>query len=99
MTTEHQSSKTFNSYFGNCPICKGTTGILNVGRDHWGCCSDHKTKWYIGSNMFSAWRFESEDVWKENSQLLQEFTEVEAIPEDPEWEKNTAQLEGRWQEV
>ncbi|MBE9100246.1 hypothetical protein IQ267_12430 [filamentous cyanobacterium LEGE 07170] len=98
MTSEHQPSKTFNSSFGNCPICQGTDGILNIGRDHWGYCSNHKTRWYIGSNLMSSWRYETEDDWKANSQILQEFTEVEDIPADPEWEKNVAQIEALWQE-
>ena len=46
--------------FGNCPQCHKTNGCYSVGRDHWYVCHTHRTKWYIGSNLFSCWRGMSE---------------------------------------
>jgi hypothetical protein len=48
-------------YSGLCPVCRKNDGYLNIGRDHWFFCKEHKTKWCIGSNLFSAWREQTED--------------------------------------
>ena len=48
-------------YWGVCPECRRTDGYLNVGRGHWFYCREHRTLWYVGSNMFSSWRYQSED--------------------------------------
>jgi len=47
------SDKDYDNYFGGCPECGGTHGYLNVNRNHWFVCDDHKTAWFIGSNIFS----------------------------------------------
>jgi hypothetical protein len=49
------------SYFGGCPICGKEDGFLNVGRNHWFYCAEHKTKWIVGFNLFSSWRNQTED--------------------------------------
>ena len=45
-----------NPYDGSCPHCGDADGMLNVGPDHWVVCRAHKTKWRIGSNLYSSWR-------------------------------------------
>jgi hypothetical protein len=56
----------FDDHFGVCPEC-GEPGLcLNVNRDHWFVCRDHRVKWYAGSNLFSAWRDEDPARWVEN---------------------------------
>jgi hypothetical protein len=45
-----------NDYFGVCPICQRQNGMLNDGPDHWFVCNTHKTKWRVGSNLFSGWQ-------------------------------------------
>jgi hypothetical protein len=62
--------------FGVCPICKGHDGYLNVGRDHWFKCDEHKVRWHVGSNLFSSWHDESEEDWEENARILSEYEEV-----------------------
>ena len=37
----------------------------------------HKTKWCVGSNLFSAWRYMSEEEQNRQRRELTEFTEVE----------------------
>ena len=59
--------------FGLCPHCAGGDEYLNVGRDHWFICREHKTRWCAGSNLFSSWRDETQAQWDENEQLLKEF--------------------------
>jgi hypothetical protein len=35
--------------------------MINVGRIHWMICETHKTKWWLGSNLLSSWRDQTED--------------------------------------
>lgn len=72
--TEHDRS---DATFGVCPICKGQDGFMNLGREHWFVCMEHKTKWCAGSNLFSSWRYESEEIWEENARILEDYQEVE----------------------
>lgn len=50
-------------YFGLCPECPPTPRDFphaNVGAGHWFYCAEHRIKWFGGSNLFSAWRDETE---------------------------------------
>lgn len=74
------------SYFGGCPQCGGNDGCANVGKTHLFYCSEHKTKWSPGSNLFSGWRDETEEDqrkrWEEIG--LGDFDAVEPIfPKEP----------------
>ena len=68
-------------YFGACPLCseRRNDGFLNVRRLQWFVCHTHRVKWCVGENMFRAWRFESEEIWRANFEMLAEYTEVEPI--------------------
>jgi hypothetical protein len=50
-----------DGYFGWCPKCKNNDGYLNIGREHWFLCKEHKVKWCVGYNLFSSWQHETED--------------------------------------
>lgn len=68
------------SYSGDCPECKcgeSESWTLNIGRDHWEYCRRHKTKWHVGSNLYSSWQHETEADWQRNSELLEGYREVE----------------------
>jgi hypothetical protein len=47
--------------FGVCPICGKSDRYLNAGRTQVFYCAEHKKSWCAGSNIFSSWRFETED--------------------------------------
>jgi hypothetical protein len=66
-------------YFGVCPTCGKSDGNLNIGRNHWSHCKKHKTKWYTGSNLFSAWKDEPAELHEENAALLSEYSTVVLI--------------------
>jgi hypothetical protein len=68
--------KDFNCYMGGCPECGGTHGCYDIGRDHWYVCHDCRTKWWIGSNLFSSWREQTEAGRRENEEMLAGYTEV-----------------------
>ncbi len=70
-----------DSPFGSCPECGRSDGYRNVGREHWGLCVAHGTKWLFGSNLFSGWRDEGPDVWERNARELSAYRDVG--PEDP----------------
>ena len=57
-------------YFGGCPECGSQDGYFNVGRDHWVVCEKHKTRWCIGSNLFSSWRDETKEEQLEKAQVM-----------------------------
>ena len=77
-----------DEYFGGCPHCGKSDGYQNIGPNHWGSCQTHKTKWRIGSNLFSCWREETEEDWLKNEYRLSQFMEVEPVhPELTEEEK------------
>ncbi|TCL70558.1 hypothetical protein [Rhizobium sp. BK251] len=63
---------------GGCPKCGGSI-VLSDGPQHWGHCWDHKTKWYIGRNLFSVWGDLSEEQHQDVRELLSACQEVEPL--------------------
>lgn len=59
--------------FGGCPECGRMSGYRNVGRDHWGYCSDHQMAWHFGSDLLMSWQDETEEDWTANRQFLRGF--------------------------
>ena len=76
MTDTSDIKKDFNDYFGGCPECGGTHGCYSIGRDHWYVCHDHRTKWDVGSNLFSSWKTQTEAERRKNAEMLAGYTEV-----------------------
>src|SRR5215472_2080732 len=72
---------TTDEYFGGCPECGKTDGYLNVGRDHWFFCKEHKTRWCAGANLFSGWRDETDDEQQKawDKAEMDSFREVEPV--------------------
>ena len=69
-------------YFGGCPTCGLNDGCFSIGRDHWFVCHQHKTKWWIGSNLFSSWRELTEEEHTRNYYRLCDYREVEPLPQN-----------------
>lgn len=65
--------------FGGCPECTRNDGYLNIHRAHWFMCHQHRTKWFVGTNLFSAWRSETEEDWEQNYQCIRNYREVEPL--------------------
>jgi hypothetical protein len=57
----NEAIQTSKDYFGTCPHCHDCGGYINVGRSHWFFCDEHKVRWLIGSNLFSCWRYQTEE--------------------------------------
>ena len=69
-----------DNYFGGCPHCGGADEYLNIASDHWFVCDTHRTKWLAGSNLFSCWRNETEDIWRLNRYRLANYQNVWPLP-------------------
>ena len=65
--------------FGGCPYCGGYDIYLDIGRDHWMVCRTHQVRWHIGSNLFSAWREQTEEQRLRNTYELAGYREVESV--------------------
>jgi len=66
-------------YFGNCPKCGENNGRLDIGADHWCVCHKHKFKWRVGTDIFSDWKEQAEDAWKENAEVLAGYKQVKPL--------------------
>ena len=66
--------------YGNCPVCGYTDGYINISCNHWFVCHKHKTKWFVGSNLFADWQSEREVDWLGNAVLLGQYRDVESTP-------------------
>ena len=71
-----------DQYFGGCPTCGKNDGYLNFKRNHWMVCHKHKTRWWVGSNLFSSWREETETDWERNAQRMEGYAEVAPVSPD-----------------
>jgi hypothetical protein len=67
-----------DNYFGVCPTCHKSNGGVNVGRYHYGYCKTHKTRWGIGENLFSDWKYETEEEQRQIYDAL-EFDSFEDV--------------------
>ena len=68
--TQHLPGVPTEDYWGGCPECGKTDGFVNVNCDHYFICQAHRTKWYVGSNLFSFWKFETEEEQRQNCERL-----------------------------
>lgn len=68
-----------------CPPQRGPDDIYNAGRSHWGACHVHRTAWWIGSNLFSSWRDETEAEQRERYREIEGYADMTgAINPDPD---------------
>ena len=66
-------------YFGDCPECSCNDGYLNIFKANWMVCHEHKKRWLVGEDLFSTWRYETEEDWKRNFELIKGYEEVEPL--------------------
>ena len=60
-------------YFGVCSVCGKDKPYCNIHRSHYFYCDEHKKMWSPGSNLFSDWREEDENIWEANSKKLEGY--------------------------
>jgi hypothetical protein len=66
MTDDTIMSTRQDDSFGLCPHCHRMDGYANAGRSHRAFCREHKVSWFIGSNLFSNWREQTEEEQRAN---------------------------------
>ena len=59
--------------------CGRNDGYINVESDHFIVCEEHPVYWYVGSNLFSDWRDETEEEWQRSRQKLEGRTRVRPV--------------------
>jgi len=59
---------------GACPECHKPGEVLNIGRDNWIVCDEHRTRWYLG-NVFTPRDGEAE--WEANWQRIADYRIVD----------------------
>jgi len=98
-TKENFRMKTTGNYFGDCPECGGNDGYVNYGREHWFSCREHRTRWCAGSNLFSSWKYETEEEQEQQWSEIAEYREVEPIFDDTEGEASVGLAEESTEEM
>jgi len=66
-----------NDYYGLCPYCRKNDGYLNIWRNHYFVCHEHKVMWCVGCNLFSSWTYETTEDWDRNIEKTKDYEEVE----------------------
>lgn len=89
------SSGAFQGHFGGCPHCGYSEGPHNIGRAHWLVCREHRVRWWIGENLFRAWRSESPAEWEGTRRWLSGFRVVEPVYGDDSKPGEGADSDGR----
>ena len=44
--------------------------LFNIRRGHWVACDRCRTYIYVGSNLMSSWRSETEAIWRANDESI-----------------------------
>ena len=57
---ENEIEQQEQDHFEGCPTCGQNDGYINSGSSHWRVCDAHKKVWFIGINLFSSWKEETE---------------------------------------
>jgi len=47
--------------------------LFNIGRGHFVACDSCRTYIFVGSNLMSGWREETEDIWQANSESVEGY--------------------------
>ena len=76
MTSDDRATSTTDDHFGSCPECGQASVYVNIGREHWFYCDEHRVKWCVGANLFSSWRYQGPAQWEENHRKLQGYREM-----------------------
>jgi hypothetical protein len=62
---------------GGCPVCGRNDGMFNYYRNHYYACDTHRKAWFVGSNLYSAWRHETEEDWAANAERYKDYEMVD----------------------
>lgn len=66
-----------------CPVSRGPEDIYNAGKGHRAACHTHKTTWFLGSNLFSSWRYETEQGQRDRYREIEDYASFDRVLADP----------------
>jgi hypothetical protein len=69
----------YSVHCGLCPSCGKTDGFVNLGKEHWFICRDHKSKWFGGVNLFEGWENQTVAQAESIELMLNSYKEVVPI--------------------
>ena len=80
-----ESNFIFGEFWGDvkCKHKDHQVRIINVGRSHYAVCDKCKDYTWLGSNLMSNWKYESEELWKKNSDLLRKYGQYQKSLKNP----------------
>ena len=61
---------------GVCSKCGKTDGFVNLGKEHWFICRDHKSKWLAGINMYEGWKNQTVAQTESIELMLSSYKEI-----------------------
>ena len=73
--------------FGDCPKCGKNDGFVNLGKEHWFICREHKMKWYGGANLFEGWENQTVAQTLSIEALLNGYQEITPYKQTEEDQK------------
>ncbi|MCZ6803438.1 MAG: hypothetical protein O7D86_05775 [Proteobacteria bacterium] len=66
----------YSKHCGVCPKCSKSDGFVNLGKEHWFICRDHKAKWFGGINLFEGWENQTVAQSESIAVMLESYKEV-----------------------
>ena len=67
--------------YGTCKACwqsgRNSSPYVNVYKEHWFHCGEHRIKWCPGYNLMSSWQYEDQADWNRNKDMLADFRDVQ----------------------
>ena len=67
----------YQGHFGGCPVCGHAEGPVNVLKENWFICREHRIKWCTGVGIFDVYDVEWE-AWEAIDKFLSYFKEIPA---------------------
>lgn len=77
----------YSIHCGVCPKCSKSDGFVNLGKEHWFICRDHKTKWFGGTNLFEGWQNQTVAQAEAIEVMLNNYTEIIPLRNSEEEQK------------
>lgn len=82
----------YSKHCGLCPKCGKSDGYVNLGKEHWIICRDHKFKWFVGVNLFDGWQNQTVAQAQSIELMLNSYKEIVPVRNTEEERKLTSNV-------
>jgi len=65
--------------FGACPECGSSDKYLNIYKQHFFYCEEHRLTWSPGYNLMSSWRYQDPAEWRAAWEQLKGYRTVDGF--------------------